>query len=65
MMDMNPANVHFFDECSVNKVTGSRNRGHSGIGKPAYEVQRYASNATFTVNLFARKLRVQIFFYVG
>ena len=51
MMDVNPANFHFFDECSVNKVTGNRNRGHSGIGKPAYEVQRYASNATFTVNL--------------
>ena len=32
MMDMNSANVHFFDECSVNNVTGNRNRGHPGIG---------------------------------
>jgi transposase len=51
MMDINPINVHFFDECSVNKTTGNRTRGHSEIGKPAFEVQRYSSNATHTVNL--------------
>ncbi len=41
MTDKNPANVHFFDECSVNRTTGNRNRGHSEIGKPAFEVQCY------------------------
>jgi hypothetical protein len=51
MMDINPINVHFFDECSVYKTTGNRTRGHSEIGKPAFEVQRYSSNATYTVNL--------------
>ena len=43
--------LHFFDEASVLVTSGNRSRGHSAIGKPAFEVQRYASNATFTVNL--------------
>ena len=43
--------LHFFDEASVIKTTGNRNYGHSAIGNEAYEIQRYASNATFTVNL--------------
>ena len=51
MMEMDPAKVHFFDECSVNRVTGNRTYGHAEMGKPAFEVQRYASNATYTVNL--------------
>lgn len=51
MMDVNPVNVHFFDECSVNRTSGNRSRGHSEIGKRAFEIQRYSSNATYTVNL--------------
>ena len=43
--------LHFFDEASVVVTSGNRSRGHSPVGKPAFEVQRYASNATFTVNL--------------
>lgn len=43
--------LHFFDESSVVVTSGNRRRGHSAIGTPAIEVQRYASNATFTVNL--------------
>jgi len=43
--------MHFFDECSVIKTTGNRNYSHSPLGSPAIEVQRYASNATYTVNL--------------
>ena len=43
--------MHFFDESSVVVTSGNRSRGHSAVGKPAFEVQRYASNATFTVNL--------------
>ena len=43
--------LHFFDESSVVITSGNRKRGHSAIGKPAFEMQRYASNATFTLNL--------------
>jgi hypothetical protein len=43
--------MHFFDECSVIKTTGNRHYGHSAVGSPAIEVQRYASNANYTVNL--------------
>jgi transposase len=44
-------NMHFFDECSVIKTTGNRSYGHAAVGQIAYEIQRYASNATYTVNL--------------
>ena len=48
---IDPTSMHFFDECSVIKTTGNRMYGHSKIGSPAVEIQRYASNATYTVNL--------------
>ncbi|CAB4032712.1 Paired box pox-meso [Paramuricea clavata] len=48
---VNIRTLHFFDECSVVKTTGNRHYGHSGIGTRAIEIQRYASNATYTVNL--------------
>ena len=48
---IDPRTMHFFDECSVVKTTGNRNYGNSTIGCLAVEVQRYATNATFTVNL--------------
>ena len=48
---LDSTSMHFFDECSVVKTTGNRTYGHSQIGSPAVEIQRYASNATFTVNL--------------
>ena len=51
MTNINPVHVHFFDECSVNRTTGNRIYGHAEVGKPAFEVQRYSSNATYTVNL--------------
>jgi transposase len=43
--------LHFFDESSVFKTTGNRRYGHSKVGEPAIEIQRYASNVTYTVNL--------------
>ena len=43
--------LHFFDESSVIVTSGNRTRGHSATGQPAIEVQRYASNATYRVNL--------------
>lgn len=46
-----PRNMHFFDESSVIKTTGNKNYGHAPVGQKAVEIQRYASNATYTVNL--------------
>lgn len=43
--------LHFFDESSVIVTTGNRRYGSAYRGKPAVEVQRYASNANYTVNL--------------
>ena len=43
--------LHFFGECSVVKTTENRHYRHSFTGANATEIQRYASNATFTVNL--------------
>ncbi len=54
LIKISSANVralHFFDECSVVKTTGNQHYGHSSIGTNATEIQRYASNATYTVNL--------------
>ena len=41
----------FFDECSVLVTSGNRAYGNSYIGEPAIEIQRYASNANYTLNL--------------
>ena len=46
-----PRNMHFFDESSVITTTGNRNYGHVPVGQRAVKIQRYASNATYTVNL--------------
>lgn len=46
-----PRNMHFFDESSVIKTTGNKNYGHAPVVQSAVEIQRYASNATYTVNL--------------
>lgn len=48
---LNPATLHFFDESSVVKTTGNRKFGRNYVGKPTFEIQRYASNATYTINL--------------
>ena len=50
-MEIDPRTMHFFDECSVVKTSGNRHYRNSLVGQPALEVQRYPSNATFTVNL--------------
>ena len=41
-----PQNMHFFDESSVVKTSGTRQYGHAPVGQIAVEIQRYASNAT-------------------
>lgn len=49
--DLNLSSVHFFDEASVTKTTMNRRYGNATIGVPAFEIQRAASNANFTINL--------------
>ena len=49
--DINPTTLHFFDESTVIKTTGNRKYGSALLGEPAFEIQRYASNANFTINL--------------
>ena len=49
--DLVVSTIHFFDEASVTKTTMNRRYGNSIIGTPAFEIQRSASNATFTINL--------------
>ena len=43
--------LHFFDESSVIKTTGNKKYGSAVLGEPAIDVQRYASNANYTINL--------------
>ena len=43
--------IHFFDESSVIKTTGNRKYGSAVRGQEAFEVQRFASNANYTINL--------------
>ena len=49
--NINPTTLHFFDESSVIKTTGNRNYGRAPLGQAAIEIQRYASNTNFTINL--------------
>jgi len=48
---LSPTTLHFFNEASVIKTTSNRLYGSSYRGFKVVEVQKYASNATFTVNL--------------
>ena len=43
--------LHLFDESGVKITSGNRVYVNSYIGEPAIEVQRYASNANYTLNL--------------
>ncbi|XP_020904394.1 uncharacterized protein LOC110242722 [Exaiptasia diaphana] len=51
MSDLNAATVNCFDESSVVKTTSNRRYGNAPCGQPAFEIQRYVSNATYTINL--------------
>lgn len=51
MSDLNAATIHCFDESSVIKTTSNRRYGNAPCGQPAIEIQRYASNASYTINL--------------
>ena len=43
--------LQFFEECDVIVTSGNRVYGNFYIGEPAIEIQRYASNANYTLNL--------------
>ena len=49
--DINPTTLHFFGESRVIKTTGNRKYGSAPLGEPGVEIQRYPSNANFTINL--------------
>ena len=51
----------FFDESSVIKTTGNRKYGNARVGARAIELQRYASNVTFTINLLHSVVGVDCF----
>ena len=51
MADLDLHTVHCFDESSVLKTTANRRYGSTPKGQPAFEIQRYASNCTYTINL--------------
>ena len=53
--------LHFFEESSIIKTTGNRKYGNARVGERAIEVQRYASNATFTMNLLHSVVGVDYF----
>ena len=59
--DMDAHSIHFFDESSVIKTTGKRKYGSSEVGKRAIEIQPYASNVTFTINLLHSTRGIDIF----
>jgi transposase len=56
-----PNKFHFFDESSVVRTTGNRNYGSSAKGSRAFELQRYASNANYTINLLLSRFGVDYF----
>ena len=52
--DFPARNMHFMDECSVDRTPGNRTYGHSISGEPANKICRHSSNTKFTVNLMCR-----------
>jgi len=49
--NIDPTTLHFLDESSVIKTTGNRKYRSAPLGQPAFEIQRYASNENFNINL--------------
>ena len=56
-----PTQMHFFDETGVTKTSGNRTYGIAPVGLPALEVQRFASNANYTVTLMNSVTGVDVF----
>ncbi|XP_070537237.1 uncharacterized protein [Ptychodera flava] len=49
--NIDPMRLRFFDESGFTLQTSNRTYGHSPIGLPAVEIQRYNPGASFTLNL--------------
>ena len=58
--DLEPGTVQCFDETSVVKTTFKRKHGSAPRGEPAFEIQRYFSNATNTINLLHSSFGVDV-----
>ena len=61
MSAFQPTQLHFFDETGVIKTSWNSIYGSAPVGVPALEVQRYASNANYTVNLMPSITGVDFF----
>ncbi|XP_073240228.1 uncharacterized protein [Porites lutea] len=61
MLGVDPCTVYFFDKTSVVKTTPNRSYGHSKKGLPAVEIQRYASNCNYIVNLLYSRFGIDNF----
>ncbi|CAG2247183.1 unnamed protein product [Mytilus edulis] len=59
--NINPFSIHCFDEASVVLTTGNRKYGYSLPSERAFEIQRYASNANYTINLMQSPLGIDYF----
>ena len=53
-----PMTIHFFEKISVEKATMYSHYGNAPLGEPGNEVQRYTSNANFTINLLNLMQRI-------
>lgn len=47
--DLDVSSILSFEEASVTKTATNRRYGNAAIGSPAFEIQRSASNATYTI----------------
>ena len=56
-----PASIHFFYESGISLTTGNRKCGANYRGKRAIELQRYSSNANYTINLLHSMCGVDCF----
>ena len=56
-----PATINFFDESGITLTTSNRKYGANYRGKRAIELQRYSSNANYTINLLHSMCGVDYF----
>ncbi|CAC5410167.1 unnamed protein product [Mytilus coruscus] len=56
--------LKFFDESGVKVTTANKSRGHSQIGKPCVEIERYQEGAILTLNLLVGSDGVKHFNFV-
>ena len=57
----NPNTLHFFNESSVVRTTGNIYYGSSAKGSSTFQLQKYASNVNYTINLLHSKSGLDYF----